>query len=922
MDQFALSRNFNKAWLRLFFSVTAATLFATAIAAVATIAVQTERMWNGVQQELEDISESLAKDIGRLETWDNEVIRTKLRPIAEDERINHVSVVKALGSGSIELTGMHYSETPLLFQKLLSLKTPEIATANVYFQGQYAGYIELAACVNGIASYIWKSMGSWRDTAHGFIAAFLIIQILVMLWVVTRHTNALRVVFQVAWNAIGGCSCNKNNLVAPQEFKPLTEAIDKLEHEMLRQHRHAVLNEQRLKLGMDLTGAWYWEQDENFCFTYVSDGVSALGITPEELIGKPQFTYPLNVADEQWESYRRCIEARGSFSIEHAVSFGEYGERWYTILGEPIFEDDIFLGYRGVGLDVTAVRKNKEHLDFASSKDPLTQLTNAPALRIELNRTIQEAKHRNSLIAVCCIDLDGFKKINDTHGHGVGDKLLLGVAERIKECVRTKNDLAARIGGDEFVVVMTEIESRRACQIAVERLLRTISRAYQLQDFGDVEVSASIGVTLFNIDDSDADGLLRHADQAMLAAKQEGRNRIYFFDTEHDRAAGERSEILKQVKAALANDEFLFHYQPKVDMTTGEVVGVEALLRWDSRTRGLIQPSEFLGLIEGSSLSVELGYWGIRKALQQIAEWSGMGIALQISVNVSAQVLLHEEFFERLRGLLEEFPEADPKRLGIEILECVAIKNITLAQSIITKCKALGISFSIDDFGTGYSSLTYLKRLKIDCVKIDQSFIRSMLADKDDFKIIEGVINISESMRYHVIAEGVESEEHGAMLLRLGCRYAQGFGIAKPMPAERFVEWLRTWEQPEAWVGLERWPREHIWALELSIQLRQWVNGVLRHATIDNADPVSDGEFLFSCIESKEAARHFGDNLQKIKILFEKIVEDKNLLDASKNNERTAMNAKEIIQLTKTTNKAIELLLTPPQHPKLQLLVA
>jgi EAL domain-containing protein (putative c-di-GMP-specific phosphodiesterase class I) len=314
-----------------------------------------------------------------------------------------------------------------------------------------------------------------------------------------------------------------------------------------------------------------------------------------------------------------------------------------------------------------------------------------------------------------------------------------------------------------------------------------------------IQVSTSIGVTVYPQDAADADQLIRHADQAMYMAKQAGKNRFHWFDIEHDEAVKTMHESIENVKQGLLRNEFDLYYQPKVNMRTGECIGVEALIRWLHPDRGVLPPALFLPTIENNEFSVELGDWVITHALEQISAWQNQGLSIPISINISAYELQQSDFVERLEHRLKLFPEVDPGMLELEILETSALEDIGQISDIMINSHKLGVRFALDDFGTGYSSLTYLKRLPANSLKIDQSFVRDMIDDKDDLAIVEGVIGLAKAFNRDAIAEGVESSEHGEMLIELGCEYAQGYGIAKPMPAKELSAWLSTWRPPASW---------------------------------------------------------------------------------------------------------------------------
>jgi diguanylate cyclase (GGDEF)-like protein len=440
-----------------------------------------------------------------------------------------------------------------------------------------------------------------------------------------------------------------------------------------------------------------------------------------------------------------------------------------------------------------AIRKLERLAHF----DLLTNLPNRVFLLDRLRRDMVQCQRHNQSLAVAYLDLDGFKAINDTHGHNVGDELLVALSQRMNEALR-EGDTLARIGGDEFIAIMTELENIEDSKPVLEQLLKAAADPVTVSNTV-MQVSASVGVTLYPQDGVDADELMRHADQAMYVAKQAGKNCYHLFDTALDNEIKVQRESIADIFSALKRREFVLHYQPKVNMRSGEVIGVEALIRWQHPARGLVPPLAFLPMIGGHAISLELGEWVIDTALTQISQWSGMGVNIAVSVNISAYQLQQPNFAIRLAELLAAHPEVNPHCLELEILETNALNDISQVSVTMDACLALGVRFALDDFGTGYSSLTYLRRLPAYLIKIDQSFVRDMLEDTDDLAIVEGVVGLAKAFQREVIAEGVETIAHGLALLQLGCELAQGYGIARPMPACDIPEWLSSWKADEAW---------------------------------------------------------------------------------------------------------------------------
>ncbi|MBL8485253.1 MAG: EAL domain-containing protein [Rhodocyclaceae bacterium] len=462
--------------------------------------------------------------------------------------------------------------------------------------------------------------------------------------------------------------------------------------------------------------------------------------------------------------------------------------------------DGTLTHYVGVFTDITAIKENQRRLERMAYYDTLTQLPNRSLLADRLQVALARAQREHTLLAVCYLDLDGFKAINDLLGHAAGDALLVEVAERLSHSVRA-GDTVARLGGDEFAVLMGGLAGIEDCEHAIERLLQRLDQPYTVceREFG---VTASIGVTLHPLDGGDPDNLLRHADQAMYNAKQAGRNRYHLFDLESDRRARAHRSALQRIEQALALHEFVLYYMPKVDMLSGRVIGTEALIRWQHPTRGLLAPMEFLPLIEEHPLGAQVDRWVLREALRQQREWHEQGLDLSISVNMGAGTLQEANFMADLDDVLSATGGLDAAQIEIEILESSSLHDLDHASSIIAQCALRGITFALDDFGTGYSSLTYFRRLPARTLKIDQSFVRDMLQDPDDYAIVAGVIGLARAFGRQVIAEGVETELHGAALLRLGCQYAQGYGIARPMPADRIPAWVAQFRPNPVWTSV------------------------------------------------------------------------------------------------------------------------
>ena len=449
-----------------------------------------------------------------------------------------------------------------------------------------------------------------------------------------------------------------------------------------------------------------------------------------------------------------------------------------------------------------ALERQKRQLEHIARYDSLTKLPNRALFGELLAQTLMQTRRRGQHLAVVFIDLDGFKAVNDTHGHDAGDHVLITLAERMKAALRD-GDILARLGGDEFVALMADLADVDASAPMLNRLL---AAAAQTVNFGEVrlQVSASLGVAFYpqatrQPADIDAEQLLRQADQAMYQAKQSGKNRYCIFDAEQDRSVRAYHESMESIRRALLEHQLVLEYQPTVNLRTGEVIGVEALIRWIHPQRGLLPPAIFLPMIQDHPLAIEVGQWVIESALLQIERWQQDGLNIPVSVNIGERHLMRPDFVERLREALAVHPGIKPASLGLEIREACAAYEVAKVSQVVQACRGIGVECTLDDFGSGSSSLTYLKKLPVKYLKIEQNFIRDMLGSSDSLLILIAVLKLASGFDLKVIAEGVETTDHGLMLLQLGCELAQGYGIAHPMPAAELPGWVKMWKPDPAW---------------------------------------------------------------------------------------------------------------------------
>ena len=621
----------------------------------------------------------------------------------------------------------------------------------------------------------------------------------------------------IAYLAVTFIRLNRTRGSLAEANRELSEryAAQLLVEERLRLHTTAFDNSHE---GITLTNASGEMLDVNPAFTRIT------GYERSEVIGRNPRVLKSGRHDQAfYEAMWKSILSTGSWrgEIWNRSKFGDIYPELLSISAVHD-EDGQLTNFVAVFSDISRLKEQEKQLVQMAYFDALTGLPNRSLLADRIVQASAQTRRTDTLMAVCYLDLDGFKPINDTWGHDIGDQLLIEVANRFKSTLRA-GDTVARLGGDEFVLLMLGLTSQAECERAVQRMLQLVGNPLLVAP-QPVMLSASIGVSVFPTDDSDADTLLRHADQAMYRAKQSGKNRFHVFDPDQDRYTRSRYDRVARIHDALQFKEIEVYYQPQVDMRAGCVAGAEALVRWQHPERGLLAPSEFLPLIEDHDIIIELGEFVIEKALGQMDIWLEQGLRLPVSVNVAGRHLQSHGFVQRLSEALARHPKV-ARQLEMEVVETTALEDMVKVSRIIEECGAFGVSFSLDDFGTGYSSLTYLKRLPVATIKIDQSFVGEILSDPNNLVIVQGVIGLTNAFQRRSVAEGVETAEHGRLLLQLECDFAQGYGIARPMPADQILAWVQAWRPDPRWQAIAglRWDSADYPMLVAEVEHRNWV---------------------------------------------------------------------------------------------------
>ncbi len=524
----------------------------------------------------------------------------------------------------------------------------------------------------------------------------------------------------------------------------------------------------------------------NPAFTQIS------GYTRQEALHKkPQelgFAYQLtSFFAELFDSPKYEEGKRGEVWCLHKS--GRVYSAWLDMF--PVRNHELtLLYYVGLFSDNTTAKEQQKTLERLAYHDALTQLPNRVLFASHLQKALAETDEHKKAIAICYIDLDNFKPINDQYGHEIGDQLLVMLAERLRANCR-KEDTIARLGGDEFALLLSGQHNEKSYAKMMDKILNAIEQPFKIDDHL-FYISASIGFTVYPDDNNPPDTLLRHADHAMYHAKTHGGKQHHLFDLKLAQISQSEQQIKQDIAQALTTNQFVIHYQPQIDLKSGHVIAMEALIRWQHPTRGFLNPDDFLPIIENTYLIKNVGEWVINAVLNQIEQWQQDQLDLYVGVNIAAYHITDKNFTKYITKVLKKHPNVSGSKLNIEITESAAISDIEKVTSVITKCKALGVSFSLDDFGVGYSSLFYLRRLPVDYIKIDRSFTSGMLNDSEDMAVVSTVITLSQEFKRKVVAEGVETDDQLSMLHRLGCHHAQGYGIARPMLGKDVVQWVKS----------------------------------------------------------------------------------------------------------------------------------
>ena len=564
--------------------------------------------------------------------------------------------------------------------------------------------------------------------------------------------------------------------------------------EQLVEQRTALLDksEEKYRILADYSPNWeYWTAPDG-SYLYVSPACkNESGYTPEEFFADSGLMEKIIHPDDlhAWKLQNITTNTQTTpFTFRIRTKDGR--ERWIEHICNPVLgEKGKYLGLRGSLHDISQRRYAEEKLDFFINRDPLTGLPNRVLFRELLNRTLQYAEHKQTQFALLFINLDNFKTINKSLGHNLGDQVLIEASKRLNASL-PDIDIIARTGGDEFIIVLKHIEGMPWIDLIAQRILNTLTNPFELAG-NSIYVGASLGIALYPNDGTDVDTLQSNADAALQQAKASGRGMLCFFSSEMTSRAKERLTLEADLRRAIERNELRLYYQPQIDLITGQLVGIESLIRWQHPLRGLIFPGEFIPLAEESGYVVQLGDWVLRTACQQIRQWSDAGLnPPQVAVNVSAVQLRQNHLIKSVRDVLQE-TGISPRQLELEITETSVMLDHAHSFKLMADLNALDVRLSIDDFGTGYSSLAYLQQLKVHKLKIDIAFVRDMTTNNSNASIVKTIIALGHNLGLEVIAEGVETQDQANALRSLQCDVMQGYLISRPVPADEMTRFMQ-----------------------------------------------------------------------------------------------------------------------------------
>lgn len=690
-----------------------------------------------------------------------------------------------------ELSVYYLEDTQPIYQYSQTIDTESIQRSRheIYYRNHHIGRIEIAWSYTGVTEGIYQNL---------FLICFVTFILSLLMSIAIKYSVARELKSPLQKLASWA------RLIARGDYKNRTDNIREDELQTLVHHFQSMAETirnreetlKKLSNATEKSPACIVITDASERIDYVNKAFEhVMGYSQEEILGKPLLALQMDFYRDLWN--RVFLEGEWQGEINAMRKDNRQITLWLLVksmLDENGKPNCLICTFT----DITEQKMQQRRLEYLALHDPLTNLANRELLKERFEEIITANDSDSHRVVVVFIDLDHFKTINDQYGHSVGDQILIHIAERLRN-YRNDQDVVARFGGDEFILILEDIIDETHCTMVLEKLKYLLSQPCRIGEISH-SVGCTMGAAFCHNEKSDLDTLIRQCDQTMYQAKLAGRNRISIYNPDIDEQYILKQQLLNRLQDAIAHHEFELHYQPKVNLVTGEVLGAEALIRWNHPDKGLVFPDDFLNVAYGSHIEYLIGTEVIKMAVEQLEILKSQGIDIGISINISPQQLQSPHFMEDLDAILSMHPTIDPSRLQFEILESTSLSNSSHISEILKLCNSqYGITAALDDFGTGYSSLTHLKDLPIDTVKIDRSFVRDMIDDRNDNAIVHAIIGLSESFSINVVAEGVETIEQGVYLIKQGCYIAQGYCIARPLKQDLLPEWITQFQSPLEW---------------------------------------------------------------------------------------------------------------------------
>jgi len=814
--------------------------------------------------------------------------------VIKDYNMGRILDQKAFISGKIRINpntiidyNQYNSKHKMIIQKAFFSQTKDIISSHGKVIGKISVYISDEVLNKKLNELI-------HDLFVNFLTLTIILSIILfstIYYFILKPVSVMSKTLSIRDE--NGIPTQRINSDGPKEISSLAKTInfmlDSIKKSQLKiqeQNKEIVDEHDRFELAVEGTedGLWDWNIPNN-TLSFSDRFYTMFGYEKEDLPRNFEiWSYLIHPEDREKaiEAINLYLNNIGKTKYENSFRMRKKNDAyiWVTSRGKALFDiNGKPLRFVGFVTDITKQVEHNKELEYTSKHDILTDLPNRFLFSDSIQKLLNKTKENNTHLALLYIDLDGFKAINDKFGHSIGDAILIKTAQKLKNML-TQEDIVARLGGDEFVVALSNVEKQNSIIPFLNNTLEVLAEEVTDPDNkkSSITMTASIGTTFYPQEkEIGPEALLRQANQAVYDAKNLGKNQYHIFNVGIDSSVKEHLHILQDFEQSLKNKHFELYYQPKADMPTNKIIGFETLLRWNHPEKGLLYPDQFLPQVNAEKqLMLSLGEWVISSAFEQLSLWIDLGYDFALSINISAHEFKESKTFKLLNSLLEKYPQIDPNKVEFEILETHAFDDLEQANIMIKTFQDLGFNIALDDFGTGYSTLSYLKDFSINTLKIDKSFVKDMLHDRASLSILEATLGLADAFGCEVIAEGVESVEHGNILIQLGCDQAQGYVLSRPMQSDKVINWLESFEGHKEWEETSKRFFSDNSTLYATVEHREWVKNLKKYLEGSDknisAPELDEHKCVFSKWLNNEAKKHFSeDTVKKITSLHEHI---------------------------------------------------